>query len=45
MTDELFEEKTGKQYDALVRLMRGKLESPACRTARRVFLYGVNTAV
>lgn len=36
---------TGEQYDALVKLMRGKPESPACRAARRVLVDGVCQAV
>lgn len=36
---------TGEQYDALVKLMRGKPESPACRAARRVLVDGVSQAV
>lgn len=35
---------TGKQYDALVKLMRGKPESPACRAARRVLVDGISQA-
>lgn len=35
---------TGEQYDALVKLMRGKSDSPACRAARRVLVDGVSQA-
>jgi hypothetical protein len=34
----------GDQYDALVRLMRGKPESPACKAARRVLVDGISQA-
>lgn len=35
---------TGEQYDALVKLMRGKPDSPACRAARRVLVDGISQA-
>lgn len=35
---------TGEQYDALVKLMRGKPESPANRAARRVLVDGISQA-
>ena len=35
---------TGEQFDALVKLMRGKPDSPASRAARRVLVDGISQA-
>lgn len=35
---------TGEQFDALVKLKRGKPESTACKAARRVLVEGVSQA-
>jgi hypothetical protein len=35
---------TGEQYDALVKLMRGRPDSPANRAARQVLVEGVTQA-
>lgn len=35
---------SGDQFDALVKLMRGTLESPANRAARRVLVDGITQA-
>ena len=37
-------EMTGKQFDALVKLMRGTPEAPANQAARRVLVDGVSKA-